>query len=106
MKIYFKSKSIRKICEDHKKARKKLGLARTKLLHSRIADIRAANSVSELTAGHPHPLRGDRRCQFAVNLDKKTRLVFCEFGQSNSDSLTDWDEVSEIQIIEIVDYHD
>lgn len=52
-----------------------LGKPATRRLHARLADLMAASSVADLVAGHPHPLRGDRAGQLALDLDGGRRLV-------------------------------
>ena len=106
MKIHFKSSSLRKICEDSREAGRKLGFACARSLRSRIADIQASSCVGELTAGRPHPLKGKRKGQMAIRLNKRTRLVFSVYRKSNFDLEIDWSKVDEIEIAEIVDYHD
>ena len=106
MKIYFRSKSIQKVCEDSKNAVTKYGAARAKALQKRLADLRAVDHVGELTAGKPHPLINDRQGQFVVNLDRSSRLVFRSRMLSESLAPVNWTEVTEIEIMEIVDYHD
>ncbi len=69
----------------------------------------AARCVTDLIAGHPHPLRGDRQGQFAVRLDGGRRLVFRPTEDPpplTADGATDWSQVTSITIVFIGDYHD
>ena len=106
MKIYFKNKTIKKICEEPTVAAKKFGANCAKRLRTRLAELTAADFVSELVVGRPHPLKADRKGQFAINLDRKIRLIFVNYNQENSSSDLDWSTVNKILIIEIGDYHD
>lgn len=106
MIIHFKNNPLRKICENHKEAIKKLGSTRANLLQTRLAELQVASCVADLTAGQPHPLLGDRRGQMAIRLGQKSRLVFTSYKQTSFVDETDWTKVDEIQIVEIVDYHD
>jgi len=69
----------------------------------------AAADVSNLVAGHPHPLRGQRAGQFSVRLDGGRRLVF-EPGHPpppvRKDGSIAWEQVRSVRIVYIGDYHD
>ncbi len=105
LKIHFKNGSIRKVCENKKEAVKKYGMGCAKSLYARIMDITAADCLSDLRAGRPHSLKGERKGQIAVKLDKKNRLVFTAYNQQTSDHEIDWKKVDEILFIEITNYH-
>lgn len=76
MEISFKTKKLKKLCEQTKQAEKELGQKGAKKLRTRMAELKAASSVTELCAGRPHPLSGDRKGQFALDLVHPQRLVF------------------------------
>lgn len=109
MDIHFKDKKRRDLCEKRLVAEKKLGAACARKLRSRLDDIVAATCVTELTAGNPHPLKGDRFGEFALDLAGGWRLVF-EAGHDpcpqREDRSIDWSQVSIISIVFIGDYHD
>ncbi len=109
MKISYKSDKVRKICESESIAQKKLGKDGAKTLRARVIDLKAAQFVSDLIAGNPHPLKVDRKEQFALNLADGKRLIFTpdhgdQVPKSTDDSI-DWQKVTDIRIEEIVDYH-
>lgn len=109
MKIQFRDKNIRKLCEDRKYATKQLGANCAKKLALRLAALEAAARVSELVAGNPHPLTGDRAGQMALNLAGGYRLVFAPKNGPlplRPDGGTDWTQVNIISIEYIGDYHD
>lgn len=64
MEIKFKDKQLREFCEKKAVAVKKLGDICARKLQTRLADIAAASRVTDLVAGKPHPLTGDRHGQF------------------------------------------
>ena len=109
MEITFRDSKLRKLCEQQAVAKNKLGQVCARKLRSRLSDLQAAESVQELTAGRPHPLKGDRHGQFALNLQGGVRLVFepandpVPFNQNGSIS---WAKVSKVCIVFIGDYHD
>lgn len=109
MNISFSNSELRKLCEDSKYAKKKLGSSSAKKLRTRLADLDAAMRLGDVTAGHPHPLIGDRIGQFAVNLSDGHRLVFKASDDPkplNADGSINWREVKSIEIVFIGDYHD
>lgn len=109
MEIRFKDKKLRELCEKQASAVKKLGDAGARKLRSRLADLSAASRVSELVAGNPHPLRGERLGQFALDLAGGWRLVFAPANDPvprKGDASIDWSAVTIVCIEFIGDYHD
>lgn len=109
MEIDIPDDDLRALCEQKRHAVKALGAACARKLRSRLADLQAAAHVRELVAGKPHPLTGDRKGQFALDLHSGVRLVF----EPNHnpvprfpDGGIDWAQVTQITIIYIGDYHD
>lgn len=88
---------------------KKLGSACARKLQNRLGDLEAASCVSELVAGRPHALRGDRAGQYAVDLAGGYRLVFAPANDPaprREDHSIDWSRVTIISIEYIGDYHE
>lgn len=109
MEIDFRDDKLRGLCEKERVARKKLGDACARKLCSRLADIDAARVVTDLVAGHPHPLKHDRAGQFALDLAGGVRLVFAPASEpipQTQDGATDWSQVAAVRIEFIGDYHD
>ncbi|MEK9802142.1 MAG: killer suppression protein HigA [Curvibacter sp.] len=109
MEIRFKDKKLRELCEKKAVAVKALGAVGARKLHSRLADIAAASRVSDLVAGNPHPLKGDRLGQFAQDLAGGWRLVFAPANDPiprRDDASIDWSAVTIVSIDYIGDYHD
>lgn len=109
MEIHFKDKKIRELCEKRSAAEKKLGAVCAHKLRARLDDLNAASRVTELVAGNPHPLKGDRQGQFALNLTGGWRLVFAPKHDPcpvKEDLSIDWSQVTIITIEYIGDYHD
>ena len=108
MKITFKNKHLKDICESNKKACRELGKECAKKLMRRLADMNAASVVKELVAGSPHALKGDRQGQYSLRLQGGNRLVF-EPNHINvpltKDGSIDWWKVSKVRVIFIGDYH-
>lgn len=109
MEIRFKDKTVRELCEKRVAAVKKMGDVAARKLRTRLEDLEAAGTVSELVAGRPHPLKGDRDGQFAVDLAGGWRLVFAPAHDptpTRPDGSTDWAQVTIVCIEYIGDYHD
>lgn len=109
MEIGFRDKKLRELCEKQALARKKLGGACARKLHGRLADLEAAEAVTDLVAGNPHPLRHDRAGQFALDLAGGYRLVFAPANDPTPrkpDASIDWSQVTIVCIEFIGDYHD
>jgi toxin HigB-1 len=109
MKITFENEDYKTLCEQSNVAQRKLGPQMAKKLRARLAELMAASSVAELCAGRPHPLKGDRAGQFALDLAHPRRLVF-EPDQDpvpfKDDGGIDWSQVTQVCIVWIGDYHD
>ena len=109
MEVDIPDDALRALCEQQRLAVKKPGKPCARKLHSRLADLMAAAHVRELVAGHPHPLTGDRRGQFALSLYGGGRLVFepdHEPVPILPDGGIDWAGVTRIRIVFMGDYHD
>lgn len=109
MDIAFRDKKTRELCEQQATASRKLGTACARKLRSRLADLQAAERVTDLVAGRPHPLQGVRAGQFALDLEGGRRLVFEPDQQPlprRDDGSVDWFRITSIRIIYIGDYHD
>ena len=109
MRILFSDDNLRALCAEEKQQKRRLGAACGKKLRSRLADLAAASHVSDLVAGRPHPLVGDRHGQFAVDLEGGKRLVFEPADQpvpTRDDQSIAWERVAEVRIVFIGDYHD
>ena len=109
MEVTYLNSQLKKLCDKSREAQKKLGANCAKKLRTRLADLQAAESVTDLVAGKPHPLKGDRLGQYAVRLDGGRRLVFEPANESlprKEDGGIDWSEVTAVRIVFIGDYHD
>lgn len=98
MQVNYKNRQIEKICTNASAATKKYGKRTAGLIHQRVDEIYAADSVEMLVQyriGRCHQLVGDRKGQFAMDLEHPLRLVF--------EVIRDEIQIAEIQ--EIVDYH-
>lgn len=109
MDIEFSSADLQTLCEQQRRMQKELGDQCSRKLRTRLGDLRAAASVADLNAGRPHPLKGDRAGQFALDLQGAKRLVFestnCPIPIRGDGSIA-WEQVTKVRIVFIGDYHD
>jgi toxin HigB-1 len=109
MEIIFADDKLQDLCEQEKIAQKKLGQPCARKLRVRLVNLLAAEVVTDLVAGRPHPLKGDRLGQFALDLEGGRRLVFESANvpiPMNEDGGIDWSQVTEVKIVFVGDYHD
>ncbi|MBE9006248.1 killer suppression protein HigA [Fortiea sp. LEGE XX443] len=109
MEITFADSRLQELCGQQNLAEKKLGKNCAKKLRNRLGMLTAAGSVAELVAGRPHPLKGDRAGEFAVDLEGAKRLVFKPDNDPipfKEDGSIDWSQVTAVCIVFIGDYHD
>jgi len=87
---------------------KKRFAARASKLLTRLLDLRSAPTLGDLPPSfRPHPLVGDRRGQFAIDVVNGLRVVFIALDPvpKSKDGSINWRQVDHIEIIFIGDYH-
>lgn len=98
MLITYKSRMLMKICTQASVAEKKYGTRMAEKIHQRVDELSAADSVDMMVKfhiGRCHALSGNRKGQFALDLVHPYRLILAKRGE----------EISLVEIQEIVDYH-
>lgn len=79
MQIEYKNCQIKRICTLASVAERKHGKRMAELIHLRVDEILAAESVEMMVQyriGRCHPLKGDRKGQYALDLVYPFRLIF------------------------------
>lgn len=108
MKLYFYKKT-QKIFTDPKECKKKFGAKISSVIVRRLAVLNAVSNLSEVPITKPercHQLSQDRDEEFAVDLSENFRLVFKPVQFSRlPDGGIDKKSVTEVEILEVVDYH-
>jgi plasmid maintenance system killer protein len=111
MEIYFKDPVLQEFILDKSKLTQKYGPNVAKATWQRVAEILACvhlEMLHQIPCGL-HPLKRKRKGQFAVDLGPAFRLVFepAQFPlPRRPDGAIIWEKVTEIRLLEIVDYHD
>ncbi len=106
MKISFADRKLEKLSRDYNMCRHKMGSIRAKLFMKRLNmlnDIRTLEDARHLP-GNFHELTGDRKGQWACNLDQPYRLVFTprEDPVPTKEARV---KIQGIAVIEIINYH-
>lgn len=102
MNLSFENKDLRLICEDEIKALERLGSDIASKLKSRLADMRAAESVTDLIVGNPREMVYQDMPAFKIDLSPKECLIFCPVHSKLPVLLNgsiDWHNVSRIKLI-------
>lgn len=98
MQVEYKNNSIEKVCTDAFSAERKYGPEMAEKIQMRIDQIKSSDTVEfmiQYGIGRCHPLHGDRKGQYAMDLVHPQRLVFTKKGNN----------IQIAYIIEIENYH-
>ena len=110
MNITFGDKKLKKIANDQRKCFQELGQRRGKKLLQRLSDLRVAETLEDVRhlPGRFHELVGDRKGQWACDLDHPYRLIFKPHENpipTDEHGKYIWVEILGVEVIEIKDYH-
>lgn len=111
MRIYFRNRKLQKVCSLEKEARKMLGNNSEKKLKQRLAELKAADYLSDISHLPParlHELTGKMSGVFSVDLEHPFRLLFIVANEpipKKGDGGINKNKVTEIEIIDIADTH-
>lgn len=110
MDISFSKKKLEKIANDDRLCKKELGELRARKFKLRLSELTSAETLEDVRhlPGRYHELKGNRKGQWACELDHPYRLIFEPHEDpipTNEDGSYSWVEIVGIEIIEIVDYH-
>jgi proteic killer suppression protein len=110
MQITFKSSKLEKQLTIPKEIQKSFG-DRAKKVSQRMAELRASQNlfiVSLIPAAKFHPLKGDRKGEYAVTISGNFRLVMVpDYDEVPllADGGHDLSGIEKIKIIDVEDYH-
>lgn len=110
MDISFQNKKLERIASSFGKCQKELGKIRANIFLRRIQELYRASTLEDVRhlPGHYHELSGDRKGQWACDLDQPYRLIFEPHEHPIPTDLNGkyiWIEIKAIEIIEITNYH-
>jgi plasmid maintenance system killer protein len=111
MEVYFSTNTLCKACLNNIDGNKRWGKTVADKVRLRITEFEAASSLADISKLPParcHELLNNRAEQLSVVLSGKMRLIFkpCNdpVPKLPSGGL-DWSKVTEIIILEVIDYH-
>ena len=87
-----------------------MGAIRAKWFQKRLNDLIDAETLEDVRylPGNYHELTGNRKGQWACDLDQPYRLIFEPHEDpipTNQQGIVLWLEIKGVEVIEIVDYH-
>ena len=103
-------RKLNKIVNDDRKMQKDFGTIRAKELRERLAQLSFAVDLEEVRhlPGNYHELIGERKGQWACDLDQPYRLIFTPHENpipANEHGQFVWAEIHGVEIKEIINYH-
>lgn len=107
MKVEYKTKKLKKQCEDPKIANKDYGLGIGNKLTQRVGELIAATSLSDIKnipSARLHRLKGERSDEYAIDLVGPFRLVIKPILKDDED-LNKLSTIDIVRIEEVTDYH-
>ena len=111
MEVSFANDRIERLLRNESVLVRTYGTRRAQSILARLDALRRFATLSLVPTTPPfrrHQLIGDRDEQYAVNVDRQIRLVFAPNHDSvprRADGGVDIDQITEIVIIELIDYH-
>ncbi|WP_319559004.1 type II toxin-antitoxin system RelE/ParE family toxin [Marispirochaeta sp.] len=111
MDIQFASARLERIFNSQQQLLKTYGKETVRKIRIRMMVLRSAPTLSTVPTKKPdrcHPLKGDRKGEYAVDLNHPFRLVFEPAGDPlpvKGDGSTDVSAVTVIRILRVEDYH-
>jgi len=110
MNVTFSDKKFQKIVNDDRKMDRVFGKIRAEKLRVRLIQLEDAETLEEVRylPGNYHELIGDRKGQWACDLDQPYRLIFKPHEEpipENEHGQYIWLEILGVEIIEVVNYH-
>ena len=112
MDIAFRDRKLLKCANEHRTAVKTLGPERADRFRKRLTELRAATCLEDLRhlpQAKFHELKANRAGQIACNLDHPYRLIMVPAHDPpplNADGGLDWNLITAVKVIDIVDYHE
>ncbi len=108
--IGYADHTLEKLCLVAKTARNKLPSVAPGLVQQRLAELAAFASLADIPAGAPlhfHALRENWTGHFAINIDKKYRIIFRPAGEFDvsAEGMPNLDTVKAITVASVEDYH-
>lgn len=110
MQLSYRFKKLEKNLTEANEMKKSYGIL-AKKINQRMKDLSAASSLAvlrTLPAVNCHELKGSRSGQLAVDISGNRRIIFEPAHDPlplKADGGLDWQNVTSIKILEVIDYH-
>jgi toxin HigB-1 len=107
MELRFKTKKLKKQCEEPSEVQKKYGPLIGNKLTQRVSELYAANSLNDIAkipAARLHKLEGARRNEYAVDLVHPFRLIIVPILEEDAD-FANFYSIRIVRVEEVTDYH-
>ena len=110
MNVTTEDKKLSLLLCNSSKAMKTFGPRRGRLLLQRVFALLSADSLEDMRnqPGHFHELTGDRKGQWACDLDQPYRLIFEPHEKpipTDANGRYIWIEIKAVELTEITNYH-
>jgi proteic killer suppression protein len=110
MDLSFQDKKMEKLAKDYRKCQKAYGKFRAELFMRRLGDLYDAQTLEDVRnlPGNYHELIGNRKGEWACDLDQPYRLIFQPHEEpipTDEHGRYVWLEITAVEIVEITNYH-
>lgn len=110
MDITFRTKKLERLANDDRRKLKELGKIRAEKFRLRLSQLRFAETLEDVRhlPGRFHELSGNRKGQWACDIDQPYRLIFEPHEKpipEDPHGRYIWIEIKGVEIIEIDNYH-
>jgi len=110
MEVHIIDKKLKAMADDYRLCQKALGAEQARIFFRRLDQMRNASTLESTRhiPGHFHELTGDRKGQWACDLQQPDRLIFVPHEKpipTNPSGSYIWIEIKSINITEITNYH-
>lgn len=110
MEITFADKTFGKLANDDRKLLKECGKLRAEKIKARLAQLRFATTLEDVRnlPGNYHELTGNRKGQWACDLDQPYRLILTPHSKpipTNDHGQYVWLEITGIEVVGVINYH-
>jgi plasmid maintenance system killer protein len=110
--IIFKTTKLAKECNEFRLLQKVHGKQRARLIRRRLDELRAANTLAEISHLPPprmHQLKGERQGQISLDLDHPYRLLITVANNpvpKKDNGNINLSKVTVVMVLEVKDTHD
>lgn len=110
MTVIFSDKKLKKVLNNDRALVRKFGKLRALKIKTRLDQLRSANNLEALRSqpGNFHELIGNRKGQWACDLDQPYRLVFISIDQPIPvDLVGEYEGIKNtvVKVLEVINYH-